>query len=106
MQHIVEFAISLDDETIKKNIAENAEKEIIREIKQDIMNKVFSPSYYGANATANSPLSEMSMDIVRGFFADNKEAILDKAAEKLADKLARTKAGKAALQRADTEAKK
>ena len=100
MEHIVQFGISIDDSYIKQQVEDSAKKQIIDEIKQDVCNKLFT-SYYHTNATPNDPLSSFSINIIDEFLEKNKEVILEKAAKHLADKLSRTKAGKALLEKGD-----
>lgn len=96
MEHIVQFAIGIDDAAIVKNVAEHAEKEIITDLKQQVTNQLFQAYYYRQNADPEKdPLSEFSKDIILGSFEEHKDVIIQKAAEILADKLARSKAGKA-----------
>lgn len=100
MEHIVQFAISIDDDTITNLVTENAEKEIIKDLKQQVTNKLFeSRSYYKRNADPESgdPLSDYAQRIVEDLLEQHKEIILDKAAMHLADKLARSKKGKEIL---------
>lgn len=98
MEHIVQFAIGIDDEGIKDRITENAEKQIIKNIEQQVRNKLFESSYYGRNADERSPLSDYSERLIEGFLEKHKDEILEKAAVHLAEKLARSKAGRAILE--------
>lgn len=98
MEHIVQFAIGIDDNAIVKNVLAHAEKEIIKELKQEVANKMFEAYYWNQNADPKKDkLSTFSEHIVVGFLEENKEYILDKAAAILADKLARSKKGKEIL---------
>jgi molybdenum-dependent DNA-binding transcriptional regulator ModE len=96
MEHIVQFAIGIDDETIKQKIEEKAEKEIIQNIEKSIRNNLFNTSYYGrGNETS---LTAYSTRLIENFLEKHKEEILEKTAVYLAEKLVRTKAGKALLE--------
>lgn len=100
MEHIVQFAVSIDDNAIVKNVTEHAEKEIINELKQDVANKIFQSSSYYRNANADPKtdrLSYFAENIIKEMFKENEQYILDKAAAILADKLARSKKGKEIL---------
>lgn len=98
MEHIVQFAIGIDDDAITKRVTENAEKEIIKDLKQDVANKIFQPYYYKGNADPKRDhLSCFSENLVKAFFEENKEYIIDKAAAILADRLFRSKKGKEIL---------
>lgn len=97
MEHIVQFAIGIDDDAITKKIEERAEKQIIQSIEKTIRNKLFEVPYYRADTEENSRLSDYSRRLVESFLEKNKEELLEKAAVYLAEKLARSKAGKALL---------
>lgn len=98
MEHIVQFAIGIDDEGIKKRITEQAEKQIIGNIEQSVRNKLFVSNYYGGNANEKSPLSAFSERLIENFLEKHKDEILEKTAIHLAGKLVRTKAAKAILE--------
>ena len=98
MEHIVQFAISIDDAAITARVSENAEREIIKDLKQQVANKLFKSRYYSQNVDPkNDPLSQFAENIVYTFLEDNKSAIIENASKMLAEKLARTKAGKEIL---------
>lgn len=98
MEHIVQFAISIDDDAIVKRVTENAEKVITNDLKQQVANKLFRRDYYNKNANPErDPLSEFSLNMIDDFFDKYKDAIIEKAAERLTDKLSRTKKAKEIL---------
>lgn len=100
MEHIVQFAIGIDDEGITKRVAETAEKTILKELKQEVANKIFESAYYRDKADPErDPLSYFSKSIVENMLEENKEYILDKASKLLAEKLVRSKAGKELLKK-------
>ena len=94
MEHIVQFAIGIDDEGIKARITEQAEKQIIKNIERSVRNQLFESHYYRRDADEDSPLSEYSKRLVEVFLEKHTDEILEKAAKHLAEKLARSKAGK------------
>ena len=99
MEHIVQFAVGIDDKAITDRITETAEKQIVDSIRKDVINKLFQPYYYRETANPErDPLSNFSEKILRTFLDENKEAILDRASRYLAEKLARSKAGKEILE--------
>ena len=92
MEHIVQFAVSIDDNRITELVTQNAENEIIKDLKQDVANKLFNPPYYKGNADPKRDnLSCFTENLVKEFLETNKEYIIDKAAAMLADRLARSK---------------
>lgn len=98
MEHIVQFAVGVDDEGIKKYIEEHSIEVIEKQLKQDVINKIFRADYYNGNANpARSPLSDYAKDIIVDVMNEHKDAIINRTAEILADKLCRTKAAKELL---------
>lgn len=98
MEHIVQFAISIDDERITANVEQNAEKQIVKDLKQEVLNKLLTSRYYHGSATQDDPFSSLSESIIKQVFKEHEEQIIDKAAALLADKLARSKKAKAILE--------
>lgn len=99
MEHIVQFAIGIDDAAIQKAVMEHAERQIIEDIKRVIVNRMFQSRYYGRDPEITDPLSETAKEIIENVFSKYHEEIVSKAAQLLADKLARSKTGKAILDR-------
>lgn len=98
MEHIVQFAIGIDDNAIVKNVSENAEKEIINDLKQKVANRIFQRNYYSKNADPDrDPLTDFTKGIITFVIEDNKDVIIEKAAEHLAERLSKTKKGKEIL---------
>lgn len=95
MEHIVQFAIGIDDNSIRKNIMESGEAQIMKAIKQDICDKIFEKCWGNRHADPNKDgLSNYSKSLVEDFMNENKDAIIEKAGQYLAERLARTKAAK------------
>ncbi len=103
--HIVNFAIGIDDEAIMKTVQENAASQIINDIKADVLNRIFTAKYYNQKAVSKSwdgkmqldrdaILSDASEKIIKEAFAEYKEEIIERAAKSLADSYKRTKAWK------------
>lgn len=88
MEHIVQFAIGIDDEAIKERIVANAEKAVLADLKKTISDQIFEKSYYGKPTGNPSPFVSKKLD---EFIEENADAIIEAAATKLADKLSRTK---------------
>lgn len=94
MEHVVQFGICVDDEKIRAAIEKSAEEKIIKDLMQQIMNHVFDAGYYGSDAKPSDPLKEWCIKHFDSFLEQNREVILDRAAERLADRLCRIKAAK------------
>ena len=97
MEHIVQFAIGIDDDGIRKRVEERAEKQIVENIEQQVRDQLFESYYCIGHADKNSPLSDCSKRLIENFLEKHKDEMLEKAAAYLAEKLARSKAGKALL---------
>lgn len=103
MEHIFSIAISMDDEAIKQQVAKKAEKEIISNLKNEVGCIIFERERYygygnnnkGYNEHCLSNWSKMQFD---DFLKTHKDEIIAGAAKELADRLSRTKAGKAILE--------
>lgn len=91
MEHIVQFAIGIDDEAIVDRVTENAEAQIIKDIEQQVRNRLFEARYYGRNADKDSPLNDYSKRVIDGFLEKHKDEIIEKAAKYLAGKLMNSK---------------
>ena len=102
MDHILQFAIGIDDDAIIKRVEEHAERQIIQNIEKAVKKQLFTADWRG-NVSDYSPLSEYSKEIFIGFLEQNRDQILKKAAECLADKLLKTKRGKELLEKVDKE---
>ena len=96
MEHIVQFAVGIDDEAIKRNVEEHAVEHIKKELKRDVANKIFKSRNYGRNEAdpTSDPLSDFSTEIVKDVMASYKDEIIQRAAELLVDSYKRTKAWK------------
>ena len=94
MEHIVQFAIGIDDDAIIKRVEERAEKVIIDELHKKVEGAFFAKSYYG-NPT-NEP-GAWSERLFMDFLAEHKTEILECAGKYLAEKLSKTKAGRELL---------
>ena len=103
MDHIFNIAIHMDDEHIKEQVAIKAEKEIMANITKEVGRVIFERSgyysSYGPNKGYNeNRLGAWAQGIFEEFLKKNKEKIIAAAAKELADRLARTKAGRAILE--------
>ena len=90
MEHIVQFAIGIDDEAINRNIIKHAEKKIMEDITHDVKCQLFASSPYTASGLSREPSDyvKKKIDLV---LEQNKDEIIKAAAIHLADRLSRTK---------------
>lgn len=99
MEHIVQFAIGIDDQAIVERVSKNAEKIIIEDLKKDVQKTIFDVDYgYYGNGRVKGPSNWFEQRLTE-FLEANKTKIIEVAADKLADKLSRTKAAKEAAAR-------
>lgn len=98
MEHIVQFAISMDDDRIKKSIEANAETVIMADLRKSVVKTFFDAEFdnYRNEPRYIRGLSTLMDGYVTKFIEQNKDKIIEKAAEKLAEKMSRTKAVKEA----------
>lgn len=96
MEHIVQFAVGIDDNAIRQRIEQGAEKVIIQQLADDIKKTFYETDYYGR--TTGKP-SGFILARIESFLEENKDDILEMAADKIADKLARSKRGKEILEK-------
>lgn len=96
MEHVVQFGITIDDDAIKQTIHRNVEKQIIGELKKDVMKELVGKKDF-SNYEYTYKLKGMIEDSIGEFLEVYKQDIIDTAANKLADRLSKTKAVKEAL---------
>ena len=94
MEHVVQFGINIDDDTISQAVVNEATKQIIAELKE----QMFVRNYYD---NKYHDISKAACDIIRDWLEDHKEEIIDKTVEELVDILKNRKVFKDKL----TEAK-
>lgn len=106
MDHIFNIAIHMDDERIKEQVATKAEKEIMANLTREVGCVIFEKDSYGGyyNSRGNKKgynenrLSDWAKNRFVEFLDNHKDEIIAGAAKELADRLARSKAGKAILE--------
>lgn len=93
MEHIVQFAIGIDDEAIRKRIEASAEKQIINSIKSEVTDKIFRKGTW----TNETQLHSWVKDIVVEAILEHKDDIIKSAAMELCEYMKRTKAVREAV---------
>ena len=96
MEHIVQFAIGIDDQAIEERIRKTAEKQIIEAIQKKVEDELFEMRYGHRVGCADWVKCK-----VDDFLDNNREEILSRAAAQIAEKLLRSKAGKELLRKAE-----
>lgn len=88
MEHIVQFAINIDDKTIQNRIEEHAYTDVLNKLTKNAVDSVFSHS----SAYSRELMWEKLLDsALQSFLEERKDEIIDKAANMLADRFQRTK---------------
>lgn len=93
MEHIVQFAIGIDDEAIRKRIEQTAEMQIVDSIKEDISERIFRKDRWDDQ----TQLQAWVKDIVIEAVLEHKDDIIREAASQLCEYMKRTKAVKKAV---------
>lgn len=88
MEHIVQFAIGIDDKAIQNRIEEYAYRDVLDKLAKNAVDSVFAHT----NAYSRENMCKTLMeDALRSFLEERKDEIIDKAANMLADRFQRTK---------------
>lgn len=88
MEHIVQFAIGIDDKTIQNRIEEHAYTDVLDKLAKEATDTVFAHT----NAYSRENMwKTMIGNALQSFLEERKDEIIDKAANMLADRFQRTK---------------
>ena len=87
MDHLVQFTISIDD----NHIAQMVEKEAAKAMKDEVLKVCKSHIGCERDYWGNSEPGPMLKKALEDFMKDNREEIIEKAADKLAERLSKTK---------------
>lgn len=88
MEHIVQFAIGIDDETIQNRIEEHAYSDVLNKLTKNAVDSVFSHS---SAYTRDIMWEGLMGEALQSFLEERKDEIIDKAANMLADRFQWTK---------------
>lgn len=86
MEHIVNISFAIDDSDIAKQIEERLIAHGLAKVEERVK-KTLSHTHWDEN----EKIIEIAYDCTKQFLIDNKEQIIEKASDKLADKLSRRK---------------
>ena len=107
MEHIIQFAVGIDDNAIVKRVEATAEKAIIETLTNDVRSKIFYKGWGKSVVDPDrDPLNTFAKDIIEKEILKEKEAIVERAAEMLVEKPARTKIVKEMVQNVLSEMEK
>lgn len=88
MEHIVQFAIGIDDKAIQNRIEECAYTDVLNKLTKNAVDSVFSRTSAYSRDIMWKTLMENAL---QNFLEERKDEIIDKAAHILADRFQRTK---------------
>ena len=90
MEHILQFAINIDDETIKSRIEKSATDKMVNDLTRDVRDAIFT-------RLSNSGFRPSAERIIKGVFEDSKDEIIERASKMVAESIKRSKRYKEAL---------
>ena len=99
MEHIVHFGINIDDEAVKNAVVNNATREIEKRVGKDIEKAFFQTDYRGESYD----VTVRGKEIIKEWFNEHSEEIIDRTTRMLADSLQRTKRVREAVKRITEE---
>lgn len=97
MQHILNIAFDFDDDAIKKKVEKSIETDINNIIDTIIKDQIapFDTLWYGAEKKRDWSAFNSRIDrLITSFLDEHREEVIERASDKLADSLKRTKAWK------------
>ena len=94
MEHIVQFAINIDDERIRNAVVETAERQIINDIRRDVEEIIYESKYdyrHGGKTVDKDYPRDWVKEAVGKVIEENKDQIVTMAVENLSRNMTRTK---------------
>lgn len=94
MEHILQFAIGIDDEAIRRRVEESAYKDVVKSLTDEAKSAL--PKRYGGSVDWRNLVD----DVVRYFMAEHRDEIVAAAADRLHESMRRSKAVREAIEKA------
>lgn len=93
MQHVVTVAFDFDDRAVQKIVESGAEKKVVEEIKQQMLQRIYRTRGYSNQKIdpCYDPFSEWTESVIRDIFNENREEIMNRAAKLVADSVKKSK---------------
>lgn len=100
MEHIVQFAIGIDDDAIRKRVIESAYNDVVKQLMEEAKKetRLSHSSYY-----QKQTWSDLIDRALRGYIDEHKDVVIELAATKLVESYKRSKAFKEAMGKAMEE---
>lgn len=94
MEHIVQFAIGIDDDAIRKRVIESAYEDVVKRLMEEAKRetRLSHTNYYSKQSW-----SDLIEQAIRIYLEQNKDTVIELAATKLAESYKRSKAFKEAM---------
>lgn len=97
MEHILQFAIGIDDEAIRRRVEESAYKDVVKSLTDEAKSAL--PKRYGGSVDWRNLVDDALLDLM----AEHKDEIVAAAADRLYESMRRTKAVREAVSKAVEE---
>lgn len=94
MEHVVQFGVSIDDEMIQRQILNSAEKSIVGDLKREIGKHILQKRF---SYREDLELTSFGEKLVGEWLDEHKDEIIEVAANKITEKVSRTKKFKEAV---------
>lgn len=94
MEHILQFAIGIDDEAICRRVEESAYKDVVKALTNEAKSAL--PKRYGGSVDWRNLVDDAVLDLM----AEHKDEIVAAAADRLYESMRRTKAVREAIEKA------
>lgn len=86
MEHLIQIAVSVDDETIKNEVKEYALKTITTDLKKSVEKELYAPYWKGTN----TPLKNLMSNVISEIVKENKDMIIEEAIKNVATSVRRS----------------
>lgn len=96
MEHIVQFAIGIDDEAIRERVIECAYNDVVKKLMEEAKRETHLVSKWGTSYERQH-WGDIIDRALHDWFDDKRDEIIDMAASKLANSYLRSKAFKTAM---------
>ncbi len=97
MEHVVQFGINIDDESIKRAIINNVQTQVTKDLKNEIVYD-FTGRRDADKIDFSNKVKSQITDSIDRYIEMWKDEIIETASIRLADRLSKTKAVKAILE--------
>lgn len=97
MQNTFCFTVNFDDKSIAQQIEKNAYNDAVNQVKEDINTKLLIQRNSWGYSGDGDVIIAITKHEMETFLEEHKDEIIESASKKLAEKIARSKQGKALI---------